>query len=201
MRPWLDAEALVWTGAGAGEPSSTGDVLVLMLRLREPHGYAEMRAGRFVLATGAVRPVQIDGVDAIVRAPWGSTVETFGGLPVVPRFGARAYDWLVGGRVAQRIANTATLGVSFVQRERTEKSPNKELGADLGRAPARWLDLAAFGAYDVESPGIAEARASAPLARATGGSSSSRRSFRRGGCSPPRRCSPCWATCPRKRWG
>ena len=61
MRPWVDAEALVWTGAGAGAPSPTGDVLVLTVRLREPHGYAEMRAGRFVLATGAVHPVQIDG--------------------------------------------------------------------------------------------------------------------------------------------
>src|SRR6516225_2202987 len=59
MRPWLDAEALVWAGA---KPSWTGDVLVLMMRLHEPHGYAELRVGRFVLATGAVHPVQIDGV-------------------------------------------------------------------------------------------------------------------------------------------
>jgi hypothetical protein len=160
MRPWIDAEALVWTGAAAGGPSPTGDVLVLTVRLREPHGYAEMRAGRFVLATGAVHPVQIDGAHAIVRAPWGSTVETFGGLPVVPRFGGRAYDWLVGGRVAQRIANTATLGVSFVQQREDGEIANNELGADLAAAPAPWLDLAAFGAYDVTSPGLAEARAS-----------------------------------------
>ena len=31
---------------------------------------------------------------------------------------------------------------------------------DLAAAPLRWLDLAAFGAYDVTSPGLAEARAS-----------------------------------------
>jgi hypothetical protein len=160
MRPWVDAEALVWTGAGAGAPSPTGDVLVLTVRLREPHGYAEMRAGRFVLSTGAVHPVQIDGAHAIVRAPWGLTAETFGGLPVVPRFGARAYDWLVGGRVAQRVANTATLGVSFIQQREDGEIANNELGADLAAAPAPWLDLAAFGAYDVTSPGLAEARAS-----------------------------------------
>src|SRR5580704_5434164 len=116
LRPWVAAEALVWTGEPSGMPSLTGDVLVLAVHLREPHGYAEARAGRFVLATGAVHPVQIDGAYGIARAPWGSKVEAFGGLPVVPRFGARSYDWLAGGRVAQRIADVLTLGASYVQR-------------------------------------------------------------------------------------
>jgi len=158
MHPWIDAEALVWAGGGS---SATGDVLVLALRVREAHGFVEARAGRFVLATGAVHPVQIDGVHAVARAPWGSTVETFGGAPVVPRFGARAYDWLVGGRVAEKIGGVATLGVSYVQRREDGEVSNEEIGADLAAAPARWLDFAAFGAYDVTSPGIAEARASA----------------------------------------
>jgi hypothetical protein len=161
MRSWVGVEGLVWAGA----PSSTvtGDVLVLAVRVREPHGYAEARAGRFVLATGAVHPVQIDGAHVIARAPWGSTVETFGGLPVVPRFGARSYDWLAGGRVAQKLANAVTLGVSYVQRREDGDISNEEVGADLAAAPARWLDVAAFGAYDVTSPGLAEARASAAV--------------------------------------
>jgi hypothetical protein len=158
-RPWVSAEGLVWAGAGA--TSLTGDVLVLSVRLREPHGYAEARAGRFVLATGAVHPVQIDGAHMTARAPWGSTVETFGGLPVVPRFGSRAYDWLAGGRVAQKIANAMTVGVSYVQRREDGEIANEEVGADFAAAPARWLDVAAFGAYDVTTPGLAEARASA----------------------------------------
>jgi hypothetical protein len=163
MRPWVAAEALVWAGARTGAPAVTGDVLVLTVRLREPHGYAEARAGRFVLATGAVHPVQIDGAQMIARAPWGSTVETFGGLPVVPRFGARAYDWLAGGRVAQTIPNAATLGVSYVQRREDGEISNQEVGVDLAVAPAPWADVAAFGAYDVTSPGLAEGRASAAV--------------------------------------
>jgi hypothetical protein len=160
VEPWMDAEALVWTGA---KPSWTGDVLVLMLRLHEPHGYGQLELGRFVLATGAVRPVQIDGAHAIGRCSFGCTVEAFGGAPVVPRFGARAYDWLVGGRVAQTIVSPsrATLGFSYVQRREDGDIANEELGADLAMAPARWLDFAAFGSYDVIDPGIAEARASA----------------------------------------
>jgi hypothetical protein len=154
----IDAEALVWAGA---KPSVTGDVLVLMVRLREPHGYGEVRAGRFVVATGAVRPVQIDGVDVIARSPWGGRVEAFGGVPVVPRFGPRSYDWIAGGRLAQSIVSEATLGISYVQRRTDGEIDDEEIGADLAVAPARWLDLATFGSYDLVNPGITEARASA----------------------------------------
>jgi hypothetical protein len=163
LRPWIDAEALVWAGARSAGPTATGDVLTLTIHLREPHGYAEARAGRFVLATGAVHPVQIDGAYALARAPWGSKVEAFGGLPVVPRFGARSYDWLVGGRVAQTIASVATLGASYIQRREDGEISSEEVGLDVASAPARWLDLAAFGAYDVLNPGLAEARASAAV--------------------------------------
>jgi hypothetical protein len=163
VRPWVGVEGLVWTGERAGAPTVTGDVMVLTVRIREPHGYAEARVGRFVLATGAVRPVQIDGAHVIARAPWGSTVETFGGLPVVPRFGARSYDWLVGARVAQRVTEAAALGVSYVQRREDGEISNEEIGVDLAVAPVRWLDVAAFGAYDLTSPGLAEGRASAAV--------------------------------------
>jgi hypothetical protein len=156
--PWLSAEGLVWAGA---TPSTTGDVMVLSVRLREPHGYAQLVVGRFVLATGAVHPVQIDGAHVIARSPWGSTVETFGGVPVVPRFGSRDYDWIVGGRVAEVIANTATLGFSYVQRREDGDISNEEIGTDVAIAPARWFDLAGFAAYDVTHPGLAEARATA----------------------------------------
>lgn len=158
--PWVSAEGLVWAGA---TPSATGDVLVLALHLRESHGYAELQAGRFVLATGAVHPVQIDGGRVIARAPWGSTVETFGGAPVVPRFGARSYDWLAGGRFAETVADVGTLGFSYVQRRVGGEVSNEEVGADAAFAPVKWFDLGGFAAYDVTDPGIAEARASAAV--------------------------------------
>ena len=158
MRPWVDAEGLVWAGA---KPSATGDVLVLTLRLRDPKGHAELRGGRFVLATGAIRPVQIDGAEVTLRAPWGSAVESFGGAPVVPRFGARPYDWLAGGRVSQKLATKAIVGVSYLQRREDGEISDHELGADAAFAPARWLDVAGFAAYDLTSPGLADARVSA----------------------------------------
>lgn len=157
LRSWIDAEGLVWAG---GTPSATGDVLVMAVHAREPHGYGEVRVGRFVLATGAIFPVQIDGAEIIGRAPWGSAVETFGGVPVVPAFGPRAYDWIAGTRVSQKVASKVTFGVSYVQRREDGDVSNEEVGADFAAAPTRWLDLAAKGAYDLTTPGLADARAS-----------------------------------------
>jgi hypothetical protein len=159
-RPWLDAEALVWGGA---TPDATADVLVLTLRLREPHGYGELRAGRFVLATGAIQPVQMDGAAAIGRTPGGLTAETFGGVPVASRFRSRANDWIAGGRIAQTVASSATLGVSYVQRRDDGDIASEEVGGDLALYPVRWLDIAARGAYDLVWRGLADALVSAAV--------------------------------------
>jgi hypothetical protein len=156
--PWVDAEALVWAGA---RTDVTGDVLVMTLRLREPNGYGELRGGRFVFATGAIRPVQIDGVSAIGRLPWGLTVEAVSGLTVAPRFGLRAADWLTGGRVAQSVASHMTVGASYVRQNTREGLTNEEIGADLAAVPFKWLDVASRGAYDLTSPGVADALVSA----------------------------------------
>jgi hypothetical protein len=158
LQPWIDAEALVWAGA---KPSATGDVLVLATRVHAPRNFADVRAGRFVLATGAVRPVQIDGAIITLRAPFASALEVFGGAPVVPRFGARAYDWLAGTRVSQKVGTVATLGVSYLQRRDDGEISDEEVGVDAGFAPARWLDVAGYADYDLTSPGLVDAKVSA----------------------------------------
>jgi hypothetical protein len=105
--------------------------------------------------------VQIDGGWITGRTPWGSSLEVFGGAPVVPRFGARAYDWLVGARLAQSVFSWGKLGLSYVQRRDDGEISNEEVGVDLAAAPAHWFDFAARAAYVLTSPGIAEARVSA----------------------------------------
>lgn len=56
---WVDAEAVVWMGTGEqqGTDKPTGDVLVASVRLREPHGWGELRLGRMLVTAGAIRPV------------------------------------------------------------------------------------------------------------------------------------------------
>jgi hypothetical protein len=166
IHPWLEAEGLVWAGNRSASETSqgfTGDVLTLSLHAREPHGYGDLRVGRFVVSTGAIRPVQFDGVSVLGRAPFGSTVEAFGGAPVVPRFGSLAYDWIAGGRVAQRILSVASIGASYVQRRAHGEIADDEVGADLAVAPRPWLDVAARSAYDLTNPGVADALASVAL--------------------------------------
>jgi hypothetical protein len=163
---WADAEAAVWLGTGAmyGGDQVTGDVMVANVRLREPHGYGELRLGRMLVATGAVRPLQIDGASLLGRVPYGGpTVQVFGGVPVQPQFGAKAYDWAAGGRVAQRYRELAQLGVSYLQRRGEGRIAFEELGFDASVSPVRWLDAAAVVAVDLLHPSVSDARASVAL--------------------------------------
>lgn len=162
QKPYVSAEALAWLGSGREKTSDvvTGDVLALTVRLHDPSGRAELKAGRFLESAGSVRPIHLDGASALYRAPWGTSVEAFGGAPVVPRFGDRAYDWAAGGRVAQTVAERAVIGVALVHQNDHGRVSDEEVGADLAAAPARWLDVAARAAYDLESPGISDALAS-----------------------------------------
>jgi hypothetical protein len=158
--PYVDADAVVFMGAS--QQGREGDVLSVSLGLREPHGYGQARIGRFVLSTGAVRPVQIDGASLLGRAPTGSTLEVFGGVPVVPELGARAFDWLAGARVGQWLfGQRLGAGVSYLQRRDAGERSSEELGADLTLAPLAWLGFNAITAWDLLSDGLAEARVSA----------------------------------------
>jgi hypothetical protein len=160
--PFADADALVW--AGATQSDTRADVLVVSVRLHDPHGAYEARLGRFILSTGAVRPVPIDGVALLGRAPSGSSLELFSGLPVVPEFGARAFDWLAGARVGQWLFDEHLgAGVSYVQRRDDGALDNEELGADLSVTPWSWLSLQAVAAFDLVDEGLAQARANALL--------------------------------------
>ena len=156
-RRWLSAEALAWLGTGADH---TGDVLTLVVRARDVDGRGEARAGRFLVATGAVRPLHIDGASALARTPWGTSLEAFGGVPVVARFGERDYDWAVGGRLAQRVADRATLGFAYLQRRDHGRLSDEEVGGDLALIPVRGIELATRAAYDLISPGLTDALAS-----------------------------------------
>ena len=132
--PWVDAEALVWAGA---RTDPTADVLTLTLKLRAPRGLGELRLGRFVFSSGAIRPMPIDGASAIGRAPWGLSAEAFAGLPVVPRFAATGRDQVAGARLAQTVTSKATLGVSYVEQRLRGRLANQEVGADFAAVPIR----------------------------------------------------------------
>ncbi len=153
---WLTAETVVWLGIG-GRP---GDVMVVSVRARQPGGHFEARAGRMLVTAGAIRPVHLDGLELTARAPWGTSVEVFGGVPVVSDFQPRDYDWAVGGRVGQRVADVATVGISYLQLRQTGVIAYDELGLDSAVQATRWLDAAFTSAVDLDAMEVTDARAS-----------------------------------------
>jgi hypothetical protein len=158
----VTGEALIWTGATPDGPLQA-NALTAALAFHDSRNVADVRLGRFTLMTGAIRPVQLDGASMLVRSPWGTKVEAFGGAPVIPVWGPRDFDWIAGGRLSQTIASRVILGVSYVQRRQGTDVAQEEVGTDLSAMPAKWLDLAARASFDLSSPGVKEALASAAM--------------------------------------
>lgn len=159
-KPWIDAEALAWMGA---RPELTGDVLTLTVRVRDPEGRGEVRAGRFLASMGAIRPLHLDGARALGRLPTGTTAEVFGGVPVVPRFDYATFDMAAGGRLGQAFGDRAALGMSYLQRRSAGDVADEEAGPDLAIAPTDWLDLAARTAFDLNNRGLTDGLVSASV--------------------------------------
>jgi hypothetical protein len=156
----VDADAVVFMGAG--EDDTSGDVLTVSVGLREPHGLGQARFGRFIFSTGAIRPVHMDGVRALARAPSGSTLEVFGGMPVAPELGPRAFDWLAGARAGQWLLDERLgFGASYMQRREHGALDDEEIGTDLTALPLPWLTLNGIASWDLVYEGLAEARLSA----------------------------------------
>ena len=151
--PWVDAEALVW----AGNTNGGADALTALVRLHDPKNYAQLRLGRQMLTVGSMRPVHVDGADARVRTPAGTSAEAFGGVPVQPQLGYRPWDWAAGGRVAQVLGRNTSVGASYLQERSDGRLAFEEAGVDFASSPTTWFNLAAHGSYDLVDPGLAEA--------------------------------------------
>jgi hypothetical protein len=153
VRAGLSAEAMVWLGLD--QDGSDGDALVIALVARRADGRAEGRLGRFVTTAGALRPVHLDGAAARVRLPRRFDAEVFGGVPVAPRFGADAWDWVVGGRVGRRLGDWGGTGVALLERRDRGRLEARELGLDASAAIGA-QDLAARVAIDLVDPTLAD---------------------------------------------
>lgn len=158
--PWLSAEVLVWTGG------TDSDVLVVVVRARDPEGRGDLRLGRFVQTTGALRPVHTDGLSGLARLPWWELrLEAFAGIPVEPRFAAQRFDWVVGTRASRAIGGSGSAGIAYLQRRHVGQLADEEIGIDAAGSPIESVDLSGRVAYDLVNPGVSEARAAAGARR------------------------------------
>jgi hypothetical protein len=159
------AEALLWMGAGGLDDEATVDALVATVEAHDPRRRVAARLGRFVATLGALRPVHVDGAGARARLPGRVALEGFAGVPVVPAFGAAAWDWVAGGRASRLVGDSGSVGVGYLQRREEGRLAASELGVDGGVAPTERLDLGGRVALDAIHGGIAEAQVSAALRR------------------------------------
>lgn len=162
--PLIDVDAVVGLAADDG---SEDDVLRASIGFQEPHGRGDARVGRLMLATGAVRPVHVDGAIVTARAPSGSSVELFLGKPVAPEAAQSEFDLLGGARVAHWLSQERLgAGISYLHRRDAGQVASEEVGADLALRPVGWLSVSTVLAWDTVAAGLADARLSA---RAHGG--------------------------------
>ena len=163
--PYVDAEALIWAGAGTPQFGLRGnemtfEALVVSLKVRDPKGISDTRLGRFILATGAVRAMHVDGGHIMLRAPSKTHFEVFGGVPVDGNIDGRKYDWVAGGRVSQGLGKLGVLGASYYNRYNVGQRSDEEVGADFSLRAAHWLDMSAKFSWEIVNPGLAEVLAS-----------------------------------------
>ena len=159
--PYIDAEALVWAGAGSPQFGLSGneatfEALVVAIKVRDPRGITDTRLGRFILSTGAVRAVHVDGGHITLRAPSKTHFEAFGGVPVDGNIEGRKYDWIAGGRISQGLGKIGTLGGSYYNRYNAGQRSDEEVGVDFALRAAQWLDMAAKFSWEIVNPGLAE---------------------------------------------
>jgi hypothetical protein len=154
FRSWLDAEAVVWFGAG---DESEVEVLVISVEARDPKRRGAVRVGRQVVTAGALRPVHVDGVHGRAHLPWRFDAQVFGGIPVIPKFGASGHEWVYGARVS-RAVGPAKLGVGWLERRDHGELHTAEVALDAASPIGKQIDVSVGAAYDTVGFGFAEAR-------------------------------------------
>ncbi len=143
--------------------NDTAVVLVFVLRARTEDGRVNGRVGRFVATLGALRPVHVDGAAARVRLAKRIDAEAYAGMPVVSienGMSERAWDWVVGGRVARRLGDYGSVGAAMLEQRDRGRLVTREAGIDAGLALGKYHDVGARLAYDLANPGLADAYAS-----------------------------------------
>ncbi|HEY6106744.1 MAG TPA: hypothetical protein VIV59_12220 [Anaeromyxobacteraceae bacterium] len=181
----LELVVSAWGGANLGHNpwwngylnsgAFSGDLGLAFVKGEFGKGAVVARLGRMMVAGGNSRMVQLDGASLLWRAPAGFSLSLFGGSPVSARFDARGGpydanpvqgDVTAGGRLAWT-HQVVEVGASTLLAWDHGSVSRQEVGGDLRLSPLRWLDLLAFGSYELDRQQLAEIWASA-IARAWG---------------------------------
>ncbi|MCI4625626.1 MAG: hypothetical protein L3V56_06665 [Candidatus Magnetoovum sp. WYHC-5] len=103
--------------------------------------------GRHYVFSG-VATEQIDGLSGLWEITPLTGISIFGGLPVETENDGRDDDYIVGGRVSQKIADKAQLGLSYLKSYNDDQSHREEMGVDTWLGPVDWMELDGLSSYN-----------------------------------------------------
>ncbi len=144
--------------------------------------------GRQVQTAGAARFARFDGLTADVRTNSGFGATAYGGFTVLPRWNARpsyhhlgsAFDtlvespdalpepkrsgeWLAGGRLGYAHDSLLAVGVGVHEQRTDSELERRNAALDLRLSPLEMLDVYGRVIADLDTPGLADAKAAADL--------------------------------------
>jgi hypothetical protein len=192
----VDGLSLHFYGWGSATMGSTvgdqerydGNLTYFYLNYRLPVNNAQIKAGRFFVTDG-MEFNQVDGVSFRTDLPAGFTASIYGGAPSRLDYQSADFyrnqnwvgghvgnhnntgNWIVGGRVSNRIAGIMELGVSALYEsglgDITTTGTNPALvtsqhnfrqlvGGDIWLSPVRMVEITGHTNYNTTTSGIAE---------------------------------------------
>ncbi len=137
--------------------NATGDLDIAFIEGKLFQRHLDLRAGRQLVASGVARNLQLDGLDAVVRVPYGIGLELYGGIPVTPRFGYAKGQGAVGGRLFWKPLPKLEAGVSFVDVIDLGRVARQEAGVDARVVLSDRLTLTGLAALATTESRLAEA--------------------------------------------
>lgn len=161
-----------WGRLALGDPldgrRGTGDLDSAFIEGRFLQRHLSLRAGRQLVASGALRATQLDGVTARGLVVGGFGAEAWAGSPVVRRFDTVGENALAGGRVFWRNSFDGEVGASFVYGRKGGDLARRDLALDGLYTPIRNVTLTALAQWSLQESRLQEARLAAtwqPIAR------------------------------------
>jgi hypothetical protein len=143
--------------------TAEGNLTYGYMEYRFPKANGRIKAGRFFIFEG-VASEQVDGVFARADLPAGFTLSVFGGAPVLlDRDTKSKGDYIVGGRLAYRLAGILELGVSGLHEGAVKlesgtgpRDDRQLVGGDIWLRPLKMVELNGHTYYSASTGGVAE---------------------------------------------
>jgi hypothetical protein len=158
---------LVWFDRTAPVSRAFGDLDLAYVQGEIAKRSVQLRIGRQLVAGGVLGSLQMDGLNALLRLPYGFGLTAYVGSPVSQRFDERGTEatfnnqpgsFATGGRASWTLVPWGELGGSFVYMDDHGQPAREQVGGDLRLTPYRSLTVLANTNYDLYESRWAEVR-------------------------------------------